>query len=218
MNDKYKFSYEKRGKSAPAPPSMRSNPDPGDFNAPPAYTDHREGVNNLDVMITGGTAEVATLFVEADDKPIALRYDRYHRFSGTHHTENNSVTLRVYTYLEIKGALWFFSSLLYFILGIFGIFDRIPNRKCRCVDFEMTVDLPSDVTKVTLRLMPFTADGGEAITVETDAPNTLSANTCFVDKTAIKRLKIMRAVKVILTLAVLALAVLIVLKRAFGLF
>lgn len=151
------------------------------------------------------------LAVTANGEHVRLKRDRYSSYSGVIESDADEMTVRVYTYLEIKNRLWVLISLLYYFIGLFGLFDRIPNRKCRCLSYEVRVR-PGENSALKLRVAPFSPEAPQPVTAETDAPFTVEENRFFVDTGALKRLKIMRAVKIMLTLALIGIAAAVIIN------
>lgn len=91
------------------------------------------------------------------------------------------------------GKAWFWWSLLYYIISIFGIFDLRQNKRCQVIDCRFEVNLEKD-KKVILKIQNF-EDGGAFAEIESEETINLINNTQYFDKVAQKRIKKMKKAK-----------------------
>lgn len=156
-------------------------------------------MNRFTLSLFGFAAFRPTVLI--DGKTVQCKKNAYGNYTCTLETDKKSVNVTVCKYLEINGRFWFLFSLLFFIIGVIGIFD--PPYDKRCLTFECRFDaILSGNSEVAVRYVPQGA--GAAIGIEGNCPLVQLANRCFIDMRAKKRLKIMRAVKIILVLAAVA--------------
>ncbi len=88
---------------------------------------------------------------------------------------------------------WAFTSILYFIISLFGIFDIRQDKKCTVIDCRYDIDLNED-TVANMKVFTFT-DGGKVVEIESNTKCTEIANIQYFDKRGQKRRKIMNLVK-----------------------
>lgn len=100
------------------------------------------------------------------------------------------VVYRTHNYI---GKYWFWWSLLFYFVSIFGIFDSKANFRCLVVDFRFNVKLEKD-KKITLKIQNF-EDGGKFAEIENEEEVEILNNVQFIDKEAIKRKKKFKKVK-----------------------
>lgn len=157
-------------------------------------------MNTLSLKIIG--AEKRDVLVSLDGKYVRIRRGKGGARLVSLDTENDSVHISVRTHLETREPLWWLTSIFFFIISIFGNFDIRPNRKCRAIGYEGDVFVTGK-TELTLKLLPWSA-GREAITSSGDDVIE-TENVCFIDTTALKRRKLLKFIKVFVTIAIVAL-------------
>ena len=108
----------------------------------------------------------------------------------------------IYRTHQFTGKAWFWWSLLFYFISIFGIFDVRQNKRCQVTDCRFNIDLKND-TKATMKILKF-EDGGKFAEIECDEPVELINNVQYFDKVAQKRFKIMKRVKIGLFFALVA--------------
>lgn len=104
--------------------------------------------------------------------------------------EADKAEIVIYKTHIYNGKCWFWWSLLYFIISIFGIFDVRQNARCLVVDCRFNINLEKD-TKTTLKINNF-EDGGRFADIESETPIELINNVQYFDKQAQKRHKKMK--------------------------
>ncbi len=155
-------------------------------------------MNTLSIKVVNPSANNS--FINIDGKPVKMKRGENGTGIITYQTENSSVHLSVKTFMEIKGKFWWLTSILYFIVSIFGLFDVRSNRKCRAITYEAELTLTNG-DNCTMRLMRW-KKGEPAVTL-TDIEKDEKENLCFIDEVALRRKKIMLFVKLALTVVLL---------------
>ncbi len=125
--------------------------------------------------------------------------------------EGENAEITIYKPHNYVGKNWFWWSLLFYFISIFGIFDVKQNKRCLMVDCRFKVTLEKD-KKVVLALNKF-EDGGKFAEIQTEEAVEETSNIQFYDKVAQKRHKKMKWAKFgISFLTLILVAVIITLK------
>ena len=106
--------------------------------------------------------------------------------------EADKAEIVIYQTHAYLGKNWFWWSLFYYIISIFGIFDINNNKRCLVVDCRFNVNLDRD-KKFVLKIQKF-EDGEKFAEIEGDEVEILS-NVRFFDLEAQKRHKKMKKIK-----------------------
>ncbi len=171
-------------------------------------------MKQVNVKFFGFNAERYGVFV--DGEHVEAKRDKSGSIEFGFTTEKETVDFQVIKYLEINGPLWFLFSLLFFFVGIFGIFSPRYGAKCIVMDYRLNLTPVKDVNKVAIRFMSPLVNGkkvsGKVATVESDCEVQEIANEYYVDEKARKRIKIKRAVEVVLWLVAIAVTAIVVIS------
>lgn len=125
-------------------------------------------------------------------------------------TTASAARIRVYNVLEASSPLYFLTTVLYFILSVFGIFDDYSDYKCRKISFDASVSTLTD-SEIKLTARGFSnSEKVEAIKTECSTSADVYENKFYVDKAALKRTKIATAMRVVLFVASLSLIIYLV--------
>ena len=119
-------------------------------------------------------------------------------------TDASSARVRVSNVLEASSPTFFLTSILYFIISVFGIFDDYSDFKCRKVSFDASVSTVSDCELSLIGRGFSKVETTEAIKSECTGSMDVYENKFFVDKVALRRTRIMTAVRVVLFFACVA--------------
>ena len=168
-------------------------------------------MNRLNVTLYGFAAFRPSVYV--DGKAVCCKKNAYGNYTLSCETDKNRVNVSVYKFLEINGRFWFLFSFLFYLLGIFGIFDTSYDKKCLSVECSFDA-LVSGENSAAVRYVSQGA-GAASIGVEATCPVVQLANACFVDERAKKRLKIMRTVKLLFFFAAIIAIVAAILAAIF---
>lgn len=130
----------------------------------------------------------------------------------TYETDSSSARVRVFNVLEASSPMFFLTSLLFFVLSVFGIFDDYSDFKCRKVNFDASVSTVSDCD-LSLTGRGFSkSEKTEAIKTECTGSIDVFDNKFSVDKVALRRTRIMTAVRVVLFLACIVAIIAMIVK------
>ena len=110
---------------------------------------------------------------------------------------DNKAELAIYKTHHYSSKLWFLTNLIYFIISVFGIFDVRHDKNCPVIDCRYILYLDEE-TKVNLKPFSFT-DGGKVAEITSSSPVKEISNIQYFDKVAQKKHKIMKGVKIALT-------------------
>ena len=114
----------------------------------------------------------------------------------------------VYKTHHYFGKNWLWWNLLFFFVSLFGLFDARHSKKCLVLDGRFNLNIEKD-TKIVFRRKDF-EDGGQFVSLETDANVEEISNIQYYDKEAKKKHAIMNKVKIGATIGVFLLAILLI--------
>ncbi len=163
-------------------------------------------MNTLKLRLINGSS--TQMMWKIDGKELPVKKGKNGVAEIVYTTDKPSVKLSVHTYLALKGKAWWLSSLLFFILSVFGLFDKRGQEKHRAIAYEGEIPV-QESTQATVRVLRFrenekgvAIDGVEAVETE---------NRCYVDTVAKKRGKVLIALKiVVLAVTVVGVALLVI--------
>lgn len=139
--------------------------------------------------------------IKVDGKQLKFKKNEFGSHESKFVTDKDKIEVCIYRYLEINSPLWFIMSIFFYIISIFGLLDPIREKQPIVLDYKVELDL----TKIDKANIDFTLNQlqneGKAIEIKTDVPVNEISNVYYLDKKAEKRLKIMKAVKILLFIA-----------------
>ena len=107
------------------------------------------------------------------------------------------------------GKNWFWWSLLYYFVSIFGIFDSRQDPRCSVIDCRLQIPLNESTTQIKITPNKF-QDNTKFIEIESNTNITEISNTQYLDKVGQARHKKMKKIKLGLTLSSAILAILLI--------
>jgi len=127
-------------------------------------------------------------------------------------TEKESVNVKIYSYTEMSSKLWYFFSILYFFISVFGIFDARPKKNGMSLKAEYNYKISEDKNFITISYNPIQL-GKPAITSKSELEEMEITNEFFVDQLLVKRYKRAKLIRmlILLTLIVTGITLLFVL-------
>ncbi len=144
--------------------------------------------------------------VKVDGKVIKFKKNEFGSFESNVQTEKEKVQIEIYRYLEINSRLWWLTQIFFFVISIFGILDPLKEKSCVVIDYKSELDLTTaESASVELAINTAKTDG-KAIELKSECACVEETNEFYVDKKAKKRVKIMKAVKLLVFLACVAVA------------
>ena len=123
-------------------------------------------------------------------------------------TESDNVEIVVYRTHHYVGKHWFWWSLLFYFVSVFGIFDVRFDKKFHVVDFRVNVDLKK-TNNLKLKVPNF-EDGGKVFEIEEGKDVNVLNNCQFLDKDAKKRHNKMKKIKFAISFVTILATILIV--------
>lgn len=148
--------------------------------------------------------------VEIEDKLVDFKKNKHGNLSSTLEVSSTSVRMKVYTPShELTQKNWLLASLIFFVISVFGIFDRGYGRRFYKLDYVGNLSF-ADGETVTLGINTYGKDK-KAITCMAQGFQNNETNIFTPDTLAKKHLQILIVIKVIVWI-VLAIAVLLILK------
>ena len=151
-------------------------------------------MNTLNLKLVNTANINPTIFV--DDKQIKFKKNSFGSIIAQTQTDKNEVELSIYKFLELSSPLWWFWGIIYYIVGILGIFDVFYPKNCFAINCKIKVKLNSTNSKLDISFGSITGD--KAIEyMPTDCEIEEIKNEFYLDKTAKKRRSILLITKII---------------------
>ncbi len=163
-------------------------------------------MNKLKIKFTATSKIRPVVFV--DGTPLKMKKNKFDSLEGEITTDKSQVEISICNYLEINSKLWFLSSLFFFFISLFGIFDIRYDKLCAVSSCKFILKLTGD-DNVNFSFRRF-ADKSKAVELDTDTKFEELENVWNVDTRAKKRLKIMRITKILLWIALIVSILLII--------
>lgn len=116
-------------------------------------------------------------------------------------TGATSVDVSVYKYLEVNSPGYFLWQIFFFLISLFGLFDRRPEKSCTILKYHSTITLNGS-TDVTMRISKSKKD---VTAVQLEAPTEVveHANVRMTDKRAKKKLKGLKITKFLIFIGII---------------
>lgn len=148
--------------------------------------------------------------VEIDGKLVDFKKNKHGNLSSTLEASSNSVQMKVYTpNHELTQKNWLLASMIFFVISVFGIFDRRYGRRFYKLDYIGNLSF-SDGETVTVGINTYGKDK-KAITCMAQGFQNNETNKYTADTLAKKHWQILTVIRVVVWIA-LAIAVLLILK------
>ena len=126
-------------------------------------------------------------------------------------TDKDFITIRVLKLNSFNCTHWFLLNMFFFVISVFGIFNRNIDKKFWVLDCEYKIELKDDITDFEL-MYEFQKNGGRSVMAKTKAEFQTIKHICYVDELAKQRHKKMRWAKIgVVAVFAVAVALLIVL-------
>lgn len=154
-------------------------------------------MGTLNIAITG--AQRLPLRVTADGAPLGMTRNRHGNLTYSLQTQAQRVKLCIETVHELRSPLWFFASLFFFLISVFGIFDvrRPYDRKGRTMRAVFWVDMGGAPEKsVHFAALPF-REGAQSFGAD-GTGIAQEENVAATDAVLRRRARAMTAVKIML--------------------
>ena len=168
-------------------------------------------INNVNLKLTNTSGLKPNVYV--DGKVLKYKKDNFGNLTTNYSTQKDVVTIEIKKIYDINGPLWFLTSLFFFFISIFGIFDLKPNKRCISIVSIIKVKVNESCSlkiKFKSRTQLETAFELESENCEVLEE---SGNNYYIDEVAKKRYKIMRIVKISLWIALIAILALLIIKN-----
>ena len=168
-------------------------------------------LNNLNLKVSNISNFNPTIYV--DGKVIKFRRDNFGNYVTTYQTSSPTVKIEIKKMYDINGPFWFLTSLLFFFVSIFGIFDLKPNKRCISVIASFNVKVTKNCNlKIGFKSRTQMEKAFELEPTECEIEGE-TGNKYFIDDVAKKRYKTMRIVKIFCWLALIAVIVLLIVNK-----
>lgn len=145
-----------------------------------------------------------------DGQPIKLKKNEFGSAETQIQTENTDVILQIYNPKhELSGKHWFLMSILFFIVSIFGLFDKRTSKKFYSLEYSGVI--PVNGNESLDIAIAFAKSGEKAITCKSGNFDDNESNIFNSDDVLKKRYKKVRLVKIATWIALPVIAIIIVL-------
>lgn len=141
------------------------------------------------------------IWVSVDNKDVIAKRDKNGHDEYVYESEKSSVDVTLYKYLEVNSPLYMLWQIFFFIISVFGIFNKRLDKKCVVLKYRATINLDAD-TKIIARINTNYKET-KALSIETSAEVVEQENLREVDKNAKKRLKLLKIIKLLLWVALI---------------
>ena len=123
------------------------------------------------------------------------KHKKKRNLSYEYQTENQTAHLTVQRFVPIGAKNWWLWQLLFFFVSVFGLFNRIENKKCVVVDYEADITLAEETNvKIIIRQ---NSKEKNAVELVTEAVVVEHKNIKSVDKAAKKRVKFIKVFTIV---------------------
>lgn len=156
-------------------------------------------MKQIELKITGVLDKIPEVTI--DDQVMKFKKNGFGNLICIANTENERVCIRVKNYLDVGGVGWFLFQIFLFLISIFGLFDIHKKERCFRISFEANVLLKEE-NKIALQLTS-PKESGKAIHIQTNLVNEEVVNEYYIDDQARRKLKILKWVKILLTILIL---------------
>ena len=150
-------------------------------------------MNNLKLSLRSAAAFRPYILIDGEEQK--LKKNQFSSYDVFYQTEKEEVTVEIFKPHELNGVLWLLMAFIFNIVSLFGLLDPWYDGKCFNFSVKFTVKL-KESTNVNLYFPNF-IDGNKAVQFTTESQLTEVENVCFLDKKLQKRVKTVRAIKII---------------------
>ena len=135
------------------------------------------------------------------DEIVKPEKDKQGHETYIYETGGTSVNVSLYKYLEVNNPAYFLWQIFFFIISLFGLFDKRQDKACTILKYRSTITLNGS-TDVTMRITKSKKDV-TAVQLETPTEVVEHENVRMTDKKAKKKLKALKLTKFFLFVAVM---------------
>lgn len=158
-------------------------------------------MNQLNLKVKKGFDKYVKISI--DDKKVKSKKDSFGSRIINYQTENDTVDIKIYHYLEINNKMWFLTNIFFYIISIFGLFDMKLNKTCKVVNCHFIVKM-KDVVNMTITTNIKNSTDLQEAQVECDSEYQTQENSIYIDDVAKKRFKILKTAKIIIFILAIA--------------
>lgn len=166
-------------------------------------------MKEVEIKLTG-IQNLENVLLYVDDEPLKFKKNEFGNVICKYKTENDKINIKVSKILDVGGAIWFITQLLFFLISVFGIFDIHKKENCIIIDFEMEVKLQEE-NKIILQFNN-QKENEKAINIQTDLQNQEICNKYYLNNKAKRTIKVLKITKIFLTIVIIIVAILILTK------
>lgn len=151
--------------------------------------------------------------VQIDGKTVAVKKNDQGNYVCEYETPNNSANVVISKYHELSSRHWLWMGILFLVISVFGLFDRIYEKDYIQYDCNLNIKLNNNSTTFEGKLM--NAPGVATKYKCSDEVEEIS-NLARVDQKIKKRRKILLALRVTMIIAFVLTAVAIAITKIIG--
>jgi len=159
-----------------------------------------------EVFINFGNNAPLDTKVLIDDKKISPIKNEFGNHLYSYKTENENVNIKIYSYSEMSSKLWYFMSILYFFISLFGIFDVRPKKNGISIKAEFNYKLNDGKNHINLSYNQIQV-GKEAVKSTTELQTEQIMNEYYINELLVKRYKRTKIIRTLILILSIALGV-----------
>lgn len=150
-------------------------------------------------------------WIKFDDVEVKPQKDKGGHNIYSIKTDKQKIDVTLYKYLEVNSPFYIFWQIFFFIISLFGVFNKRLEKNCVVLKYHATINLENDTTVIARINTNYKEQ--TALSLETTAQVVEHENQRMIDKQAKKRLKILKVIKICLWLALIAFMIIMIVNR-----
>lgn len=124
-------------------------------------------------------------------------------------TEQSEIRLEIFSFHEMSRPKWFWYAFFFFIISVFGIFNRRYEKTGKSVKYEAVIPLSEDITDLNLTFHTFKDEEPAIKTTVNKEEFTPKENIYYIDSQCQKRVKKFKTFEILWWVMLVILAVVI---------
>ena len=119
----------------------------------------------------------------------------------TYASDKDRVNVKIVSFHQADSKWFYFISIFYFLISVFGIFDIRPNKKGMAMvcEFDVAMQESGEIKLCYNKFLP----GTPALKIDTDLDIKVIENKFFIDEVVVKRVKTAKYIKLSIFLTLL---------------
>ena len=166
-------------------------------------------MKNINIKITGVSSKFNP-YVTIDGNKVKYKKNSFGSYEINYQTENETVELAIFKFLELQGKFWFLFALISFILSLIGIFEPFYDKNCVVLDCLYKLNL-NEQNNIKLSFNNLITQS-RAVEIDCDCDFEKIKNIYYIDKKAKRNWLILLITKILIWIA-LVLTLIFILKK-----